>query len=97
MPEPAGLSCAHRLAQLGHAVTLFDARPKIGGLNEYGIAAYKTPGDFAQAEVDFVLGIGGIAVKTGVALGRDVDLASLRRQYDAVFLRARSRRHQCAG
>jgi dihydropyrimidine dehydrogenase (NAD+) subunit PreT len=83
---PAGLSCAHRAAQLGHSVTLFDARPKLGGLNEYGIAAYKTPGDFAQAEVDFVLAIGGIEVKTGTALGRDIDLATLRRDYDAVFL-----------
>ena len=83
---PAGLSCAHRLAMLGHAVTLFDARPKLGGLNEYGIAAYKTVNDFAQAEVDFVLSIGGIEVRAGVALGRDFDLASLRRDHDAVFL-----------
>ena len=83
---PAGLACAHRLAQLGHAVTLYDARPKLGGLNEYGIAAYKTPGDFAQAEVDFVLGIGGIEVKAGVKLGGDIDLATLRQQHDAVFL-----------
>ena len=83
---PAGLSCAHRLAQLGHAVTLYDARPKLGGLNEYGIAAYKTPGDFAQAEVDFVLGIGGIEIKAGVKLGSDIDLATLRLQHDAVFL-----------
>lgn len=83
---PAGLSCAHRLASLGHAVTLFDARPKLGGLNEYGIAAYKTPGDFAQSEVDFILAIGGIEVKTGVELGRDVDLATLRQHFDAVFL-----------
>ena len=83
---PAGLSCAHRLAMLGHAVTLFDARPKLGGLNEYGIAAYKTPGDFAQDEVDFILSIGGIAVRPGTALGRDIDLAALRSEFDAVFL-----------
>ncbi len=83
---PAGLSCAHRLAMLGHAVTLLDARPKLGGLNEYGIAAYKTPGDFAQSEVDFILSIGGIEVKPGVRLGEDIDLATLRRDYDAVFL-----------
>jgi glutamate synthase (NADPH/NADH) small chain len=83
---PAGLACAHRLAQLGHAVTLFDAKPKLGGLNEYGIAAYKTPDDFAQREVDFILAIGGIEVKLGAILGRDFDLASLRRNYDAVFL-----------
>ncbi len=38
---PAGLACAHRLAMNGHAVTVFEARDKAGGLNEYGIAAYK--------------------------------------------------------
>jgi dihydropyrimidine dehydrogenase (NAD+) subunit PreT len=83
---PAGLSCAHRLAILGHDVTVLEARPKPGGLNEYGIAAYKAVGDFAQAEVDFILSIGGIAVKTGQALGRDFDLAGLRKDFDAVFL-----------
>ncbi len=41
---PAGLACAHRLAMHGHEVTLFDARPKIGGLNEYGIAATRRRG-----------------------------------------------------
>jgi dihydropyrimidine dehydrogenase (NAD+) subunit PreT len=83
---PAGLSCAHALAVSGHDVTVFEAREKSAGLNEYGIAAYKTPGGFAQKEVDFILSVGGIAVKHGVALGRDTDLASLRRDYDAVFL-----------
>jgi glutamate synthase (NADPH/NADH) small chain len=70
----------------GHDVVIFDARPKIGGLNEYGIAAYKTVNDFAQAEVDFVLSIGGITVDTGKELGRDFTLAELRHDFDAVFL-----------
>jgi dihydropyrimidine dehydrogenase (NAD+) subunit PreT len=83
---PAGLACAHRLAMLGHAVAVYEARPKLGGLNEYGIAAYKVPGEFAQDEVGFVLSIGGIEVLTGQALGREVKLADLRRHYDAVFL-----------
>jgi glutamate synthase (NADPH/NADH) small chain len=83
---PAGLSCAHRLALLGHAVTVFDGRDKLGGLNEYGIAAYKTPEDFAQREVEFVLGVGNIDVVTGRALEGADDLAALRRDYDAVFL-----------
>jgi len=83
---PAGLSCAHRLALLGHDVTVFEPRAKLGGLNEYGIAAYKTPGDFAAREVDFILGIGGIEVRTGAALGRDVSLQDLRAGYGAVFL-----------
>src|SRR5258706_13683505 len=56
---PAGLACAHRLAFHGHDVTIFDAREKPGGLNEYGIAAYKAPNEFAQREVDFILAIGG--------------------------------------
>lgn len=83
---PAGLSCAHRLATLGHQVCVFNQTEKLGGLNEYGIAAYKTVNDFAQREVDYILGIGGIKVRTGVALGDDFSLAELREEYDAVFL-----------
>ena len=83
---PAGLSAAHRLARLGHDVPVFEAREKLGGLNEYGIDAYKTVHDFAQTEVSFILALGGITVKTGTALGRDVTLESLRKEYDAVFL-----------
>lgn len=83
---PAGLACAHRLAMHGHEVTVFEARKKSGGLNEYGIAAYKTVDDFAAREVDFVLSIGGIAVKHGMALGKKLKLDQLRRDYDAVFL-----------
>jgi len=83
---PAGLAAAHRLAMHGHDVVIHDPRSKLGGLNEYGIAAYKTPGGFAQAEVDFILSIGGITVRHGQALGRDVTLAGLQADYDAVFL-----------
>jgi glutamate synthase (NADPH/NADH) small chain len=83
---PAGLACAHGLARHGHDVTVFEARPKPGGLNEYGIAAYKVADDFAQREVAFILSIGGITVEYGKALGRDITLTGLRRDFDAVFL-----------
>jgi glutamate synthase (NADPH/NADH) small chain len=83
---PAGLACAHKLATLGHEVVVFDARRKPGGLNEHGIASYKTVNDFAQAEVDWILGIGGIELRCGQALGRDFALADLRTGFDAVFL-----------
>lgn len=83
---PAGLACAHALARLGHAVTVFEARPKGGGLNEYGIAAYKLPDGAAQAELDFILGIGGIELRCNQALGRDFGLSRLRQEHDAVFL-----------
>ena len=83
---PAGLACAHRLAMHGHEVTMFEARKKSGGLNEYGIAAYKTVDDFARREVEFVLAIGGITVAHGKALGKTLKLKDLQRDYDAVFL-----------
>ena len=83
---PAGLACAHRLSLHGHDVVILEAKPKPGGLNEYGIAAYKVPEDFAQVEVGFVLALGGIELRDNQALGRDFSLADLRRDYDAVFL-----------
>ncbi len=83
---PAGLAAAHRLARYGHAVVIFDAREKAGGLNEYGIATYKAVDDFAQREVDYVTAIGGIEIRHGQALGREFSLSDLTAQYDAVFL-----------
>ena len=83
---PAGLSCAHRLAMLGHDVVIFEAQPKSGGLNEYGIAKYKLPGDVAQQEVAFLLQIGGIEVRHAQALGQNLTLAGLHQDFDAVFL-----------
>ncbi|HEV8034230.1 NAD(P)-dependent oxidoreductase [Yoonia sp.] len=83
---PAGLACAHRLAMHGHDVTVYDAEAKAGGLNEFGIAAYKSTDDFAAREVDWLLGIGGITVQTGVRLGEGISLGGLTESYDAVFL-----------
>ena len=83
---PAGLACAHRLAMHGHEVTIFDARKKAGGLNEFGIAAYKSTDDFAAREVDWLMQIGGITLETGSALGTDITLSSLTDAFDAVFL-----------
>ena len=83
---PAGLSCAHRLAMLGHDVTVYDARPKAGGLNEYGIAAYKSTDDFAAREVDWLMSIGGISIEAGKAIGDALSLDAISNDFDAVFL-----------
>lgn len=83
---PAGLSCAHRLAMHGHNVVVYDARPKAGGLNEFGIAAYKSTDEFAAREVDWLLQIGGIEMRDGVTLGGDMTLEQLSDTHDAVFL-----------
>ena len=83
---PAGLACAHRLAAFGHEVVIFCRDDKPGGLNEYGIAAYKTLHNFAQREVNWILEIGGIEIRTGVLLGSEITLEQLQDQFDAVFL-----------
>ena len=83
---PAGLACAYTLAREGHDVVVFDANPKAGGLNEYGLASYKTPNDFAQQEIEWLLGIGGITIQSGWKLETTAQLETLRKDYDALFL-----------
>jgi dihydropyrimidine dehydrogenase (NAD+) subunit PreT len=83
---PAGLACAYTLARLGHDVTIFDANPKAGGLNEYGLASYKTPNNFAQREVQWLLDIGGIEIRSGWKLETAAQLDILRSTHDALFL-----------
>ena len=83
---PAGIACAFVLARLGHEVALHDARPAAGGLNEYGLAAYKMAGGFAQAELEWLLGIGGITLQLDWQLQTAAQLQSLRGGFDAVFL-----------
>jgi glutamate synthase (NADPH/NADH) small chain len=83
---PAGLACAHRLAMHGHEVVIHDAGKKPGGLNEYGIASYKAVNDFAQAEIDYILEIGGITIRKDKVLGKNLTLAELQEKHDAVFL-----------
>ena len=83
---PAGLACAYTLARMGHDVVIFDANPKAGGLNEYGLASYKTPDNFAQREVAWLLSIGGITIQSGYKLESTAQLDALRKDFDALFL-----------
>lgn len=83
---PAGLACAYTLARKGHDVVILDARPKAGGLNEYGLASYKTPDNFAQREVQWLLAIGGITIRNRWRLDSAAQLETLRKDHDAVFL-----------
>jgi dihydropyrimidine dehydrogenase (NAD+) subunit PreT len=83
---PASLAAAHELRRLGHACTIFEKRPVLGGLNTTGVAPYKMKADRAVDEIEWLLGIGGIEVRTGVEIPRDVDFARLEKDYDAVFL-----------
>lgn len=83
---PAGLSCAHVLSREGFDITIYEKEKKGGGLMTYGIAAYKVTPQFCQDEVDYITSIGGIEIKYEQALGKDIKLAELQQQYDAVYL-----------
>lgn len=83
---PAGLSCAHVLSREGVDVTIFEKESKGGGLMTYGIAAYKVTPQFCEDEVNYILGIGGIEVKYNQELGKDISLAQLKKEFDAVYL-----------
>ena len=82
---PAGLSAAYYLAQAGVEVTVLEAEDKPGGMLRYGIPDYRLPQETLDQEIATILRL-GVSLKTGVRLGRDVQLAGLREQYDAVIL-----------
>jgi dihydropyrimidine dehydrogenase (NAD+) subunit PreT len=82
---PAGLSCAGELAKLGYAVTIFEKRSTPGGLSTYGIIALREPVEIALEETRMIEGL-GVQIKTGIEFGKDVSLAELQQEFDAVVL-----------
>ena len=83
---PAGLSCAHVLSREGIDVTVFEKENKGGGLMTYGIAAYKVTPAFCEDEVDFITSLGGIDIQYDHALGEEMTLEQLQKEFDAVYL-----------
>lgn len=83
---PAGLSCAHVLSREGIDSTIYEKESKGGGLMTYGIAAYKVTPEFCEDEVNYITSIGGIEIKYGQELGKNISLAELQQNYDAVYL-----------
>jgi NADPH-dependent glutamate synthase beta subunit-like oxidoreductase len=82
---PAGMSCAHDLALLGHDVTIFEAAPVPGGMLRMGVPEYRLPRELIDLEIQAILALGP-TLKLNQALGRDFSLADLRRDFDAVFI-----------
>lgn len=85
---PASLAAAHRLRRLGHRVTIYEKRNVVGGLNTTGVAPHKLRADASLEEVDWVLAIGGIDIRTGVSIGTDVTFEELEKRHDALFVGA---------
>ena len=82
---PAGLSCAHDLALLGHEVLIFDSAPAAGGMLRLGIPEYRLPRDLIDLEIEAILALGP-TLELNQTLGEEFTLADLRRDFDAVFL-----------
>lgn len=82
---PAGLSCSGQLALLGHSVTIYEKRSLPGGLSTYGIISLREPIEIALEETCMIEGL-GVQIKTGHEFGKDVSLAALQRDFDAVVL-----------
>ena len=83
---PSGLSCAHVLSREGIDVTIFEKENKGGGLMTYGIAAYKITPEFCEEELNYILSIGGIEIKYGQELGKNLSLPDLQKEFDAIYL-----------
>src|SRR5262249_28152937 len=81
---PAGLGCAAELAQLGYAVTVFEAASVPGGLNTLGVADYKMTADTALREIEWVREL-GIEIRLGARV-TPADLPDLEARHDAIFL-----------
>src|SRR5262249_50968271 len=82
---PASLACAFELRKLGYHTVIFDANPQPGGLDTYGIAAYKMRAEEVMKEVAMVCNL-GVEIRSGVAIGTEVSVAQLEREYDAIFI-----------
>jgi formate dehydrogenase beta subunit len=83
---PAGLACAHDLAYMGYAVTVFDAAPLPGGMLNQGIPEYRLPRDIIRAEIERIVRM-GVEIRTEWRLGQDFTISDLLRNgHAAVFL-----------
>jgi NADPH-dependent glutamate synthase beta subunit-like oxidoreductase len=82
---PAGLSAAYHLARRGYPVTVFEALPKSGGMLRYGIPDYRLPQRVLDAEIIRILEM-GVGLQLNTAVGRDLLLDDLRKEYEAVFV-----------
>jgi len=82
---PAGLSAAHQLALLGHATTVYEALPVLGGMLAVGIPDYRLPPAVLEQDLGAIRSL-GVTFQTGTAVGRDVPADRITNDFDAVFV-----------
>jgi glutamate synthase (NADPH/NADH) small chain len=82
---PAGLAAAYQLRRLGHESTIYDDHAELGGMMRYGIPGYRTPRDVLDGEINRILDMGGIEVKTNTRVGKDISMEEVEKSHDAVL------------
>ncbi len=82
---PGGLTAAGELARRGHAVTVFEALHKPGGVLVYGIPEFRLPKRIVRDEVAR-LEQAGVKIVCNTVIGRTYTVQELRRDFDAVFI-----------
>lgn len=82
---PCGLTAAYYLSLMGHKVTVYEQRPKLGGMLRYGIPDYRLPQNVLDRDINHILSA-GIAVHTGVSVGKDLPMENLQNSFDAVYI-----------
>jgi glutamate synthase (NADPH/NADH) small chain len=82
---PAGLAAAYQLRRKGIASTIFDEHEELGGMFRYGIPGYRTPRDFLDHEIKRITEMGDIDLKMNTRVGKDIDIATLESEFDAVL------------
>lgn len=82
---PSGLTAAYYLAKEGHKPVIYEAMPELGGMLRYGIPQYRLPKEVLNTEVSLIEKM-GVDMKTNIKIGKDVDLAYLRKNYDGVYV-----------
>jgi glutamate synthase (NADPH/NADH) small chain len=81
---PAGLSAAYYLGVMGYQITIFEKLPAAGGMMRYGIPEYRLPYDQIDKDINYILSL-GVEIKYNVAIGKDIKLEDIEKEYDAVF------------
>jgi NADPH-dependent glutamate synthase beta subunit-like oxidoreductase len=83
---PSGLSCAYYLTLMGHEVTIYEEKKKLGGMLRYGIPSYRYPREMLDAEIESILSVGDIHVYTNITVGRDVTFDKLQKDFDCLYI-----------
>ncbi|MBR2491269.1 MAG: FAD-dependent oxidoreductase, partial [Ruminiclostridium sp.] len=93
---PSGLTAAYFLSLMGHKCTVFEQKPKLGGMLRYGIPSYRLPGSYLEPDIECILST-GVEVHLNCTVGEDVQLEDLRRDYDSVYLAIGAALHKTLG